>query len=93
MEEEGKEGLKLGIKRYKDAVYVGQIDHKGKRHGKGLMLYINGRKYEGDWNNDVRHGRGFERHLNNNTYLGEFRDGKAHGHGLYKWGNEEEYDG
>ena len=68
MEEEGHLVLKIGIKRYKDAVYVGQIDQNGKRSGKGIMLYISGRKYEGGWSNDIRHGRGFERHPNNNTY-------------------------
>ena len=57
------------------------------------MLYFNGRKYEGNWFNDLRSGRGYERHPNNNIYIGEFVEGKAHGHGIYKWGNDEEYDG
>lgn len=57
------------------------------------MFYFSGRKYEGEWNNDLRHGRGYEIHSNNNTYLGEFVDGKAHGHGIYKWSIYEEYDG
>ena len=47
------------------------------------MLYNSGRKYEGEWKDDLRDGRGFERHTNQNTYIGDFKDGKAHGHGIY----------
>ena len=34
------------------------------------MIYANGRRYEGDWMNDLRHGRGYERHPNNNIFIG-----------------------
>ncbi|MFS8159504.1 MAG: hypothetical protein ACMG6E_04695 [Candidatus Roizmanbacteria bacterium] len=57
------------------------------------MIYSNGRKYEGEWLNDVRHGRGYEVHPNMNVYIGEFVNGKAHGHGIYQWKHGEEYDG
>ena len=33
------------------------------------MLYMNGRKYEGEWVNDKREGRGFEKYSNGNYYL------------------------
>lgn len=34
----------------------------------GVMIYDNGRIYEGFWENDRRDGLGFERYANGNTY-------------------------
>ena len=43
------------MKRYRDALYVGEVSEGGKyRHGLGLMIYANGRLYEGDWKDDKR---------------------------------------
>ena len=47
------------------------------------MLYLNGRKYEGEWVNDKRDGKGFEKYSNGNYYEGEFSRNKAHGKGVY----------
>ena len=49
----------FGIKRYKDAIYRGEIIDR-KRNGKGVIVYNKGRIYEGDWMDDKREGRGFE---------------------------------
>lgn len=38
----------LKLKKYKESVYYGEYVN-GKRHGKGIMVYNNGRVYEGDW--------------------------------------------
>ena len=38
----------FGIKQYKDAVYKGELKDR-KREGKGVIIYNNGRVYEGDW--------------------------------------------
>eukprot|EP00347_Sterkiella_histriomuscorum_P023268 403335301 len=84
---------KVHVKRYKDAIYVGEINSEFKRQGQGIMLYINGRRYEGQWENDLRSRRGYERHSNGNIYQGEFKDGKANGHGIQIWMNGEKYDG
>jgi hypothetical protein len=90
---EDQEVYKIQIKKYKDALYFGQLNADGKRQGKGVMIYANDRKYEGEWSEDLRHGRGYERHSNGNLYIGQFQQGKAQGHGIYKWANGEEYDG
>jgi hypothetical protein len=55
--------------RYKDAIYIGIVINS-KRHGKGVMMYRNGRQYEGFWDRDLRDGKGFERYPNGNTYFG-----------------------
>jgi hypothetical protein len=78
--------------KFKDALYLGIIT-KGKRHGKGVMRYPNGRQYEGGWDHDLRDGKGFERYPNGNTYFGQFKFGRAHGKGVYTWKNGEVYDG
>jgi hypothetical protein len=72
----------LNIKRYKDAIYLGELNLEQKRQGFGVMLYTSGRRYEGQWENDLRNIRGYERHSNGNIYQGEFKEGKAHGHGI-----------
>lgn len=51
--------------KYKDAIYFGQVKRKDgnltrERVGKGVMIYQNGRVYEGNWLNDLRHGSGYE---------------------------------
>ena len=40
-------------RKYPDALYMGQLGN-GKRNGKGVMRYKNGRQYEGEWDQDVR---------------------------------------
>jgi hypothetical protein len=43
----------LRLKPYKQSVYYG-IFLNQKRHGKGVMIYQNGRLYEGEWENDLK---------------------------------------
>ena len=62
----------FGIKKYKDAVFKGEIQDK-KRNGKGVIVYNNGRLYEGDWKDDKRDGRGYERFANGHVYHGEYK--------------------
>jgi len=50
----------FGIKQYKDAIFKGELQNR-LREGKGVIIYNNGRVYEGDWSDDKRHGRGYER--------------------------------
>ena len=35
-------------RKFPQAIYVGVMVN-GKRHGKGIMKYANGRQYEGSW--------------------------------------------
>ena len=72
----------MGVRRYKDAIYIGEFNLDQKRNGLGVMLYTNGRRFEGNWESDLRSRRGYERHANGNKYQGEFKDGKANGHGI-----------
>lgn len=79
-------------KRYKECVFYGEFLN-GKRHGSGIMVYNNGRAYEGAWENDFKHGKGYERFANNSKYEGGFMNGKPEGVGVYVWANGESYEG
>ena len=59
----------FGVKQYKDSIYRGELhEETTKRHGKGVIVYNNGRVYEGIWVNDKRHVRGYELYQNGNSY-------------------------
>lgn len=60
----GMDEDKIHVKKYRDAIYIGHLNEDGKRTNKGIMIYANGRRYEGEWFSDVRSGRGFELHPN-----------------------------
>ena len=58
-----------GIKRYRNSLYKGALAKK-KRHGLGVLMYANGRTYEGEWQIEKRNGRGFELFINGSKYIG-----------------------
>ncbi|KAL4441157.1 hypothetical protein ABPG74_002107 [Tetrahymena malaccensis] len=82
----------LKLKKYKQSIFFGQYMNS-KRHGKGLMIYNNGRLYEGLWENDLKHGKGFEKFPNCSVYEGQYVNGKPEGIGTYTYFNGEVYDG
>lgn len=47
----------LKVKLYKESVYYGEIK-QNKKQGLGIMIYKNGRLYEGEWQNDQKKGLG-----------------------------------
>jgi len=38
--------------------YIGELNENGLKKGKGIMIYINGEIYDGNWENDVKNGNG-----------------------------------
>ena len=60
------------VKKFNDAIFMGQINEAGERQGLGVMVYKYGRIYEGAWGEDKRHGKGYEVYSNGNIYEGEF---------------------
>ncbi len=58
-------------------------------NGNGVMLYIDGSRYEGKFYNHRPHGRGTMTYPNGDEHIGEFRDGIPHGQGaLYRKNKE-----
>lgn len=51
----------------------------------GNVTYLNGDKYNGEFENDKKHDNGFGimTYSNKNTYTGQFKNDKFNGHGVF----------
>ena len=67
--------------------YSGMRDSKGKRHGKGLMVFANGDRYDGDWNKGIIDGHGTYTYANGLVYDGSWKNGEIKGHGTFRFAN------
>lgn len=48
------------IKKYEKGVYYGEIDERiGKQNGFGIMIYFDGKIYQGYWKDGKKNGKGF----------------------------------
>ncbi|KAG0724053.1 Alsin [Chionoecetes opilio] len=80
---------------YKDAIYSGQWVC-GKLHGQGTMAWGDGRRYEGQFRQNVYHGSG---RLDVPTaggvtvYEGTWKNGKLEGKGIIRYANKDVYIG
>lgn len=61
--------------------FVGERNHMGQRHGRGIMKYPNGCHYNGCFVNDKRHGFGECWYPNGCVYTGFWSEGKRDGVG------------
>ena len=66
---------------------------RGKRHGKGWIIYSPGNWYEGEWVEDMEHGCGVRQYEENSRYQGMWYEGKHHGKGTMVWCNKDVYIG
>lgn len=55
----------------------------GVRNGRGVQVWEDGSRYEGEWINDRACGKGKLVHGNGDVYEGEWKDDKANGYGVY----------
>ena len=87
-------------KNYPNGIYEG-IMLDDKREIKGIMMYSNGARYEGQWRNDKKNGKGVftSSHYYNckkvvgMKYEGEFKDDKFDGYGVTIYTNGDKYEG
>ncbi|XP_063871928.1 alsin-like isoform X4 [Scylla paramamosain] len=80
---------------YKDATYSGQWVC-GKLHGEGTMVWGDGRRYEGQFRQNVYHGSGrLEVPTGGgvNIYEGTWKNGKLEGKGIIRYANKDVYIG
>ena len=64
------------------------------KHGKGVYLYVNGNRYEGDWANDKKNGKGsYTYFTTGEKYEGQWVDGEKHGYGSYSYAYGDKYTG
>jgi len=104
IEENKKDDININnnnkIKIFENGKYEGIIIND-KREIKGIMIYNNGAKYEGEWKDNKKHGKGVfisSHYLNceNNPglkYEGEFFDDKFDGFGKVVYSNGDKYEG
>ncbi len=52
------------------ATYTGQLK-EGRRHGYGIQVWPDGKKYMGYWRNDLQHGKGRMRYIDGDLYDGK----------------------
>ena len=67
----------------KQAIYEGEKNPRGLKHGEGKLVWPNGCEYEGEWVNDQANGMGILKLLNGEVYEGEFKKNMSHGYGVF----------
>jgi len=87
-----------GIMKYAKDDAEGRLKYNGewqnhKLHGKGKMLWRDGRKYEGNWEYDKRNGKGMMIWEDGSKYEGDWKNEKRNGSGIMKWLDGAIYEG
>ena len=72
--------------------YTGQV-RDGKRHGKGIVHYINGDSYDGEWSEGVKSGYGIYTFADGERYEGSYVNGLRCGFGAYFYNSGNVYEG
>ena len=75
--------------------FRGQTNQHGQPHGKGILLFPDGNKYEGDFQHRKRHGRGKiwnPMDPNEGSYEGEWQNGMPHGKGIMLFPGGKKYE-
>lgn len=83
------------IKNYKKnncAIYTGEIVND-LPHGKGIQIWSDGAKYEGNWKFGKANGYGIFYHVDGDIYKGYWKDDKANGEGIYESAEGVSYEG
>lgn len=80
--------------QYSFGEYVGGFDEQTqRRHGYGVILYLSGNSYEGEWNQGNMHGSGRKKYANGDLYEGNWVEGKRQGKGKYRYHQGHVYEG
>ena len=58
-------------------------NNKWIKHGKGVQIWPDNAKYDGEWRNDMAEGYGTFNHANGDVYTGTFYRDRANGQGTY----------
>ena len=65
--------------------YEGEYNASGEREGRGVMRWVAGTVYEGEWKAGKMEGRGVARYADGDVYEGEWKAGEKEGHGVVRW--------
>ena len=75
------------------ALYYGEWDSEGNKHGRGIQLWPDGSKFYGYWINNKANIKGKLIHKDGDIYEGEWVDDKAEGYGIYSHIDGAKYEG
>ncbi|MEC8243346.1 MAG: hypothetical protein VX038_00725 [Verrucomicrobiota bacterium] len=78
---------------FSDGSYEGEVDSKGRKHGKGTYKWLDGSFYEGYFDKDLRQGVGLFKWSNGESYKGDYLADQRTGEGLYNWQDGSVYEG
>jgi len=79
---------KYGSYEYDDgSLYVGDWNDRGQKHGMGHLVFKDGSRYDGLFQNGLFTGLGVLAFADGARYEGEFMQGWFHGHGVF-WRND-----
>jgi len=81
-----------GAHTYLGNHFVG-LFHGGKKTGKGVMEYMTGGTYDGEWLHDRPHGRGEMVYANGDRFKGNWLNGMRSGDGVLTCTSGDIYDG
>jgi hypothetical protein len=65
----------------KGSFYRGEVNNSGSPHGIGIMIYLRGQIYEGEWLNGKREGLGHYI-MGKSSYFGQFKNNAPNGTGV-----------
>jgi len=82
-----------GSGRGVDAVYKGNYNVYGERHGQGELNWSNGDRYTGTFWNGVREGEGTLHFADGSEFVGFWENNKMHGDGTRRFPNGNVYTG
>ena len=83
-ENKDKNVLKPHVLYDDGSVYLGEFNSDEKRNGRGILLWEDKSKYQGQWKKDKPHGKGKFIYPNGDYYIGEWKDGKVNGKGKFE---------
>lgn len=72
--------------------YVGNVVAQ-QANGQGVGLYSNGKRYEGNWKDNLPDGQGALYWSDGEYYEGDFERGQRHGQGTYHWTSGDKFVG
>ena len=83
--------------QYKNFIYFGEhienSENKLIAHGRGILIYKNGDKYLGNFENGKKSKLGIYYFRNGAKYKGYWEDNKLNGYGIYYYENGNKYEG
>ena len=77
------------------SIFEGELDHKGRKTGRGVFILPDGSKYDGFFLNDSMSGEGEMLYSDGSKYKGQFMNGVRNGWGMFQYAQnvDQRYEG